>query len=80
MATTCIWQGCVLGGRPRFLHVVLHVSIVHAAAIDPSFLAPCRAGQGGKQSGKDASGKYAKSAGSRLRRHNEVRSGCWRRR
>ena len=32
----------------------------------------CRAGQGGRQSAKDASGKYAKSAGSRLRRYNEV--------
>lgn len=31
-----------------------------------------RAGQGGKQSSKDAGGKYARSAGSRLRRHNEV--------
>ena len=33
---------------------------------------PPRAGQGGKQSAKDASGKYARSAGSRLRRYNEV--------
>ena len=32
----------------------------------------CRAGQGGKQSAKDASGKYARSAGSRLRRYNEA--------
>ncbi|PRW56664.1 Ankyrin repeat and zinc finger domain-containing 1 [Chlorella sorokiniana] len=31
-----------------------------------------RAGQGGKQSAKDASGKYARSAGSRLRRYNEA--------
>ena len=31
-----------------------------------------RAGQGGRQSAKDAGGKYAKSAGSRLRRYNEV--------
>lgn len=31
-----------------------------------------RAGQGGRQSAKDGSGKYAKSAGSRLRRYNEV--------
>eukprot|EP00887_Chlorella_sp_A99_P007140 scaffold2.g7140.t1 len=31
-----------------------------------------RAGQGGKQSSKDASGKYARSAGSRLRRYNEA--------
>ena len=42
-----------------------------------------RAGQGGKQSAKDASGKYARSAGSRLRRYNEaalqrdVAGGCW---
>lgn len=32
----------------------------------------CRAGAGGKQSSKDATGKYAKSAGSRLRRYNEA--------
>ena len=31
-----------------------------------------RAKAGGKQSTKDASGKYARSAGSRLRRHNEA--------
>lgn len=31
-----------------------------------------RAGAGGKQSNKDSTGKYAKSAGSRLRRYNEV--------
>lgn len=31
-----------------------------------------RAKAGGKQSDKDATGKYAKSAGSRLRRHNEA--------
>lgn len=32
----------------------------------------CSAGQGGKQSAKDASGKFARSAGSRLRRYNEA--------
>ncbi len=31
-----------------------------------------RAKAGGRQSSKDATGKYAKSAGSQLRRHNEV--------
>lgn len=31
-----------------------------------------RAKQGGRQAGKDATGKYAKSAGSQLRRYNEV--------
>lgn len=31
-----------------------------------------RAKAGGRQSNKDATGKYAKSAGSQLRRHNEV--------
>ena len=32
----------------------------------------CRAKAGGRQSGKDATGKYARSAGARLRRYNEV--------
>lgn len=32
----------------------------------------CRAKAGGKQSGKDATGKFAKSAGSQIRRYNEV--------
>jgi hypothetical protein len=32
----------------------------------------CRAKAGGKQSTKDATGKFARSAGSRLRRYNEV--------
>ena len=32
----------------------------------------CRAKAGGKQSTKDASGKFARSAGSRLRRYNEA--------
>lgn len=32
----------------------------------------CRAKAGGKQSSKDATGKYAKSAGSQIRRYNEV--------
>jgi hypothetical protein len=34
--------------------------------------ASCRAKAGGKQSSKDATGKFARSAGSRLRRYNEV--------
>ena len=33
---------------------------------------PCRAKAGGRQSAKDATGKTIKSAGSALRRHNEV--------
>lgn len=33
---------------------------------------PCRAKAGGKQSTKDATGKFARSAGSRLRRYNEA--------
>ena len=33
----------------------------------------CRAKAGGKQSSKDASGKFAKSAGSQIRRYNEVK-------
>ncbi len=38
-----------------------------------------RAKQGGRQAGKDATGKFAKSAGSQLRRYNEVlRSFCQR--
>ena len=32
----------------------------------------CRAKAGGKQSSKDATGKFAKSAGSQIRRYNEV--------
>lgn len=32
----------------------------------------CRAKAGGKQSTKDATGKFARSAGSRLRRYNEA--------
>lgn len=36
----------------------------------------CRAKQGGRQAGKDATGKFAKSAGSQLRRYNEVRPAC----
>lgn len=35
-----------------------------------------RAKAGGRQSSKDATGKYAKSAGSQIRRHNEVRRTC----
>ncbi len=35
-----------------------------------------RAKQGGRQAGKDATGKFAKSAGSQLRRYNEVRPAC----
>lgn len=31
-----------------------------------------RQGQGGRQATQDKTGKYAKSAGSRLRRHNEA--------
>lgn len=41
-------------------HKSLHTYVVRAKA-------------GGKQSSKDATGKYARSAGSRLRRHNEAR-------
>lgn len=36
-------------------------------------LSTYRAKAGGKQSSKDATGKYAKSAGSQIRRQNEVR-------
>ena len=36
-------------------------------------LCTCRAKAGGRQSAKDATGKTIKSAGSALRRHNEVR-------
>ena len=32
----------------------------------------CRAKAGGRQSAQDATGKFAKSAGSRIRRYNEV--------
>jgi chemotaxis protein histidine kinase CheA len=46
------------------------ISFTHPANLP---VAPaCRAGQGGRQSAKDAGGKYAKSAGSRLRRYNEA--------
>lgn len=36
-----------------------------------------RAKAGGRQSSKDATGKYAKSAGSQLRRHNEACGFFW---
>ncbi len=52
-------------GKQRCEHLPAHQTPHHPTH-------NCRAGQGGKQSAKDASGKYARSAGSRLRRYNEA--------
>jgi Bacteroidetes VLRF1 release factor len=58
-----------------------HLGLYSAAAVDAAITQIAhksfhkyvvRAKAGGKQSTKDATGKFAKSAGSRLRRHNEA--------
>jgi hypothetical protein len=55
-----------LHSSSRLLHATLSSRLLHATP------APLRAKAGGKQSTKDATGKFARSAGSRLRRHNEA--------
>jgi hypothetical protein len=58
---------CTPPSLPHFTHPTPHppcpLTLTHTT---------CRAKAGGKQSTKDATGKFARSAGSRLRRYNEV--------
>lgn len=68
-------SGALLGGSARWLwpaHTPLPRLWMEVTGTPAGPHPTCSAGQGGKQSAKDASGKFARSAGSRLRRYNEA--------